>query len=288
MNGTILDGKLVKKELEEQIAERSLAFYQNVGRKPKLATIMVGNNPASRMYITMKKKACERVFMDNAIYHLKSATTEEILNLVERLNVDESVDGILIQHPLPKEIDEVSCFNAIRREKDVDGVGAISFGYMTENLPSYAPATAKAIMTILDFYQIPIQGKHAVVVGRSQILGKPVGMLLLNKNATVTLCHSKTENLEAHLQNADIVVAAVGKPNFIKPSSLKEGVIIIDAGYNKGNIGDVDNTNIEEVASYYTPVPGGVGPVTIATLLEQTMDAAEKKYAKVYNKRRGD
>lgn len=284
MNGTILDGKLVKKELEEQVAERSLAFYQNMGRKPKLATIMVGDNPASKMYIRMKKKACERVFMDNDIHHLESATTEEVLNLVERLNIDKNVDGILIQHPLPREIDETACFNAIRREKDVDGVGATSFGYMCEELPSYAPATAKAIMTILDFYHIPIEGKHAVVVGRSQILGKPVGMLLLNQNATVTLCHSKTENLEKHLASADIVVAAVGKPNFIKPSTLKDGVVVVDAGYNEGNIGDVDNTGLQEKASYYTPVPGGVGPVTIATLLEQTMDAAEKKQVKVYKK----
>lgn len=284
MSGIKLDGKLVKKELEEQIAERSLAFYQNRGRKPKLATIMVGDNPASEMYIRMKKKACERVFIDNDIYHLEGATTFEVMNLIERLNIDSNVDGILIQHPLPNEIDEVACFNLIKKEKDVDGVGAISFGYMTEKLPSYAPATAKAIMTILDFYQIPIEGKHAVVVGRSQILGKPVGMLLLNENATVTICHSKSKNLEQHLANADIVVAAVGKPNFIKPSSLKDGVVVIDAGYNKGNIGDVDNNGLIEKASFYTPVPGGVGPVTIATLLEQTMDAAEKNYQKKYKK----
>lgn len=284
MSGIKLDGKLVKKELEEQIAERSLAFYQNRGRKPKLATIMVGDNPASEMYIRMKKKACERVFIDNDIYHLEGATTFEVMNLIERLNIDSNVDGILIQHPLPNEIDEVACFNLIKKEKDVDGVGAISFGYMTEKLPSYAPATAKAIMTILDFYRIPIEGKHAVVVGRSQILGKPVGMLLLNQNATVTICHSKSKNLEQHLANADIVVVAVGKPNFIKPSSLKDGVVVIDAGYNKGNIGDVDNNGLIEKASFYTPVPGGVGPVTIATLLEQTMDAAEKNYQKKYKK----
>ena len=281
METKVLNGKVVAKALEENIKKRADNFYDNYGYRPLLATIIVGHNPASEMYVKMKMNACKRVGLESIKIEIdENAKTEDVLEVINKLNNDDKVTGILLQHPIAKHMDEGLCFDTIALEKDVDGVNTASFGKMTMKGEAFLSATPAAIMEIIDFYNIDIEGKHAVVVGRSPILGKPVSMLLLNKNATVTICHSKTKDLDEYLKTADIVVAAVGKPNFIKGDSLKDGVVIIDAGYNKGNIGDVDiNTCLDKVSAY-TPVPGGVGPVTIAKLLDQTMTAAENKKGK--------
>ena len=277
----ILNGKAVAKQLEENIKIRAQKFYEKYGYKPCLATIIVGHNPASEMYIKMKMNACNRVGLDAVKIEIdEQADTQDVLDAIEQLNNNDKITGILLQHPIAKHMDERLCFDSIAVHKDVDGVNTTSFGKMTMATDAFLPATPAAIMEILNFYNIELEGKHAVVVGRSPILGKPVSMLLLNHNATVTICHSKTKNLQQYLKLADIVVAAVGQPKFIKGEDLKEGVIIVDAGYNKGNIGDVDMETCLDKASAYTPVPGGVGPVTIAKLLDQTMTAAENNKIK--------
>ena len=207
-----------------------------------------------------------------------ATTTEELVEKIEELNRDERVHGILLQHPVPEHIDEQKCFNTISVEKDADGVNTDSFGRMTMKLDAFKSATPLSIMTILKAYNIEIAGKEAVVVGRSPILGKPVAMLLLNENATVTICHSKTKNLTEIVKRADIVVGAVGKPRFIKAEWVKDGAVLVDAGYNPGNIGDIDLENAASKSSAYTPVPGGVGPMTITSLMRQTIEAAEKAY----------
>jgi methylenetetrahydrofolate dehydrogenase (NADP+) / methenyltetrahydrofolate cyclohydrolase len=226
----------------------------------------------------MKGNECERLGIESKRIHLsEETTTEELIACIQELNNDEHVDGILLQHPVPSHIDERAAFESIAIEKDVDGVTSIGFGQLGFDFCEYPCCTPAAIMQIIDFYNIPVEGKHAVVVGRSPILGKPVSLLLLNRNATVTICHSKTKDLKTILKQADIVVAAVGKPNFIKGDWIKEGSVILDAGYNPGNIGDVDYEECVEKASAITPVPGGVGPVTISMLLKHTVDSAEKK-----------
>ena len=207
-----------------------------------------------------------------------NTTTEELLAEIETLNRDPGVNGILLQHPVPEQIDERACFDAIALEKDVDGVTSLGFGRMAMGEFAYGSATPTGIMTILDHYQIPIKGKRAVVVGRSPILGKPLAMMLLNRHATVTICHSRTIDLPAVVGEADIVVGAVGKPKFIQADWIKEGAVIVDAGYHPGGIGDVDLENAAPRSSAYTPVPGGVGPMTIVSLISQTLDAAEKQY----------
>jgi methylenetetrahydrofolate dehydrogenase (NADP+)/methenyltetrahydrofolate cyclohydrolase len=225
----------------------------------------------------MKGNACKRTgLIPRKIVLPKETTTMELLEEIAKLNEDDSVYGILLQHPVPAHIDEQACFNAIDIKKDVDGVNTDSFGRMAMGLPAHFPATPFAILSILDYYNLEVAKKEVVVIGRSPILGKPVAMMLLNKDATVTICHSKTENLPDVVRRADIVVAAVGKPNFVQKEWLKDGVILIDAGYNKGNIGDIDMDRAKESAAAYTPVPGGVGPVTIAKLMEQTVLAAER------------
>ena len=210
----------------------------------------------------------------------EETTTEELLAEIDRLNKDDRICGILLQHPVPKHIDEQKCFNFIAPEKDVDGVNVTSFGAMTMQLDAYKSATPFSIMSILKYYNIELEGKHAVVVGRSPILGKPVSMLLLNENATVTICHSRTKDLPYYTKQADILVAAVGKPKFIQADWVKDGVVLVDAGYNAGNVGDIDLEACAPKSSAYTPVPGGVGPVTIAKLMEQTVISAEKHMSK--------
>lgn len=277
MEPTILNGKALSLKIEEELKEKVEKLKQISGKTPVLATILVGDNPASVTYVRMKCKACERVGIESRQIHLQeSTTTEELLAIIQELNDDENVFGILLQHPVPKGIDEQLCFDAISTKKDVDGVSSISFGKMCNGEEAFVSATPLGIMRILEEYNIELEGKRAVVVGRSAILGKPVAMLLLNKNATVTICHSRTKNLEEILKQADIVVGAVGKPNFIKKEWLKEGVVLVDAGYNPGNIGDIDLENAKEIASAYTPVPGGVGPMTIASLMSQTVLSFEK------------
>lgn len=226
----------------------------------------------------MKVKACARNGIDSISYHLNNDTTqEELLELIKKLNDDVEIDGILLQHPLPSHLNEREAFNTIHLNKDVDGVTTTGFGNMAMGMDAYPSCTPAAIMKLLEHYKIQVEGKHAVVIGRSPILGKPIASLLLNANATVTICHSYTEGLEQIVSTADIVIAAVGKPNLVKGSWIKEGVVVIDAGYNAGNVGDVDFESCLDKASAITPVPGGVGPITIATLLYQTVLSASKK-----------
>ena len=274
---TLLDGKTLSKQIEENLKQRVEVLKDKLPFVPKLVTIIVGDNPASVTYVKMKKRACERVGLVSEIVSLeKETTTEELLDVIARLNGDEQVCGILLQHPVPRHIDEMKCFNAIALHKDVDGVNTGSFGAYTMGMDAFKCATPRGIMTLLKHYEIPMTGKHAVVIGRSPILGKPVAMLLLNENCTVTICHSRTENLPEIVKTADIVVGAVGKAKFVQKEWLKEGVVLVDAGYNEGNVGDIDLENCIDVCSAYTPVPGGVGPMTIASLMEQTVISAER------------
>ncbi|MFC5463969.1 bifunctional 5,10-methylenetetrahydrofolate dehydrogenase/5,10-methenyltetrahydrofolate cyclohydrolase [Lederbergia graminis] len=276
MDKIVLDGNVVAQEIREGLKTRIEKLKKN-GLIPCLATILVGDNPASETYVKMKGNACKRLGMKSIRVHLPEETsTSELVETIKELNNDNSVHGILLQHPVPPHIDERTAFEAIDIRKDVDGVTSTGYGQTALGFGEYPSCTPAAIMKILEHYQIQIDGKHAVVVGRSPILGKPVSALLLNANATVTTCHSRTSNLPEILKLADIVVAAVGKPEFIKGSWLKDGSIILDAGYNEGNVGDIDYKTCYEVASAITPVPGGVGPVTIATLLKQTVESAEK------------
>lgn len=277
----ILNGKQLSKIMEAELSERVSVIKEKTGITPVLATIIVGEDPASVTYVRMKGNACRRVGLEPLKVELpEETTTQELLAVIENLNNDEKVCGILLQHPVPKHIDEQKCFNSISLEKDVDGVNTASFGAMTMGLPAFNSATPAGIIEILDRYNINVAGKRAVVIGRSAILGKPVAMLLLNKNATVTICHSRTENLPEVVKEADIVVAAVGKPKFVQASWIKEGAVLIDAGYNPGNIGDIDLENCAKLSSAYTPVPGGVGPMTITMLMSQTVTAAERKFLK--------
>ncbi|SDM57746.1 methylenetetrahydrofolate dehydrogenase (NADP+) / methenyltetrahydrofolate cyclohydrolase [Fictibacillus solisalsi] len=276
-NKLILNGTRVATDIKEQLKGR-VEELTSRGVIPCLATVLVGDDPSSATYVRMKGNACEKLGILSKRIHLPAEiTTEDLLKTIHELNEDEAVHGILLQHPVPSHIDERAAFEAIDIEKDVDGVTSWGFGQTSFGFGSYPSCTPAAIMAILDYYDVPIEGKHAVVVGRSPILGKPVSMLLLNRNATVTTCHSRTQNLPEIVKQADIVVAAVGKPNFIKGDWIKPGAVVMDAGYNPGNIGDADYEECEKNAGAITPVPGGVGPVTISMLLKHTVDAAEKK-----------
>jgi len=273
----ILDGKLLASEIEADLKKRVAAVTERAGYKPALATVIVGENPASVTYVRMKGNACKRVGMNSHRIALpEETTTDELLNVIEKLNADRTVHGILLQHPVPPQIDEQRCFNAIAPEKDADGVNVTSFGAMSMKLEAFKGATPLSIMSILERFGIDVSGKEAVVIGRSPILGKPVAMLLLNADATVTVCHSKSKNLAEIVRRADIVVAAVGRARFVKADWIKEGAVLIDAGYNEGNVGDIDLENAAARSGAYTPVPGGVGPVTIMKLIEQTVISAER------------
>lgn len=272
----ILNGKELSIKLEEKLQKRVENLKNKLGYAPILATILVGNDEASKVYVKMKKNACARVGIESLAIELPDeTTTEQLLCKIDELNKNNKVVGILLQHPVPKQIDELKCFNAINILKDVDGVNTTSFGNMTMGMPAFVSATPKGIITLLKEYNIDLAGKHAVIVGRSAILGKPVAMLLLNENCTVTICHSKTKNLPDILKSADIIIGACGKSNFIQADWVKEGVVLVDAGYNKGNIGDID-PKASEKSSAYSPVPGGVGPMTIVSLMMQTVESAEK------------
>jgi methylenetetrahydrofolate dehydrogenase (NADP+)/methenyltetrahydrofolate cyclohydrolase len=272
----ILDGKATAKKIEAELSERVAKIKEASGRTPILATILVGEDPASATYVKMKGNACKRVGMESKKVVLsQETTTEELLAEITRLNDNEDVHGILLQHPVPEQIDERACFDAIAVSKDVDGVTCAGFGQMSMGLPAYGSATPQGIMRLLAEYDIAIEGKHAVVVGRSPILGKPMALMLLNKNATVTICHSRTQNLTDHIKQADIIVGAVGRPEFIRGEWIKEGAVVVDAGYHPGGVGDIELSVAAEKSSAYTPVPGGVGPMTIVTLISQTVAAAE-------------
>ena len=277
MPSKILDGKALAQLAEEDIKVH-VSNLKEKGITPALATILVGLDPASATYVKMKQNACARLGMDSIAVELsKDTTTQELLNTIEKLNSDNSVHGILLQHPVPSQINERQCFDAISVEKDVDGVTCIGFGQMTMGEEAYGSCTPAGIMRILEHYEIEISGKNAVVVGRSPILGKPMAMMLLNANATVTICHSRTANLQEHIQNADILVGAVGVPRLIQKDWIKNGAVVIDAGYHPAEkCGDIDLADIDSVASAHTPVPGGVGPMTINTLILNTLLAAQK------------
>ena len=278
MISKILDGKALAKLAEKDI-QTNVSILKEKGVTPTLATILVGLDPASATYVKMKQNACARLGMDSIAVELsKDTTTDELLNSINKLNNDKNVHGILLQHPVPSQINERKCFDAINVHKDVDGVTCLGFGQMTMGEKAFGSCTPAGIMRILKHYQVEISGKTAVVVGRSPILGKPMAMMLLNENATVTICHSRTKNLEEQIKNADIVIGAVGVPRLIQKDWIKEGAVVIDAGYHPAEkCGDIDLEGIDNIASAHTPVPGGVGPMTINTLILNTLLAAQKE-----------
>ncbi|SDK24488.1 bifunctional methylenetetrahydrofolate dehydrogenase/methenyltetrahydrofolate cyclohydrolase FolD [Microbulbifer yueqingensis] len=281
MSALVLDGKALAKKTEEELSARVAALKEKSGgQTPILATILVGDDPASATYVKMKGNACHRIGMDSMQVELPSSTTtEQLLAKIEELNANPNVHGILLQHPVPEQIDERACFDAIRLDKDVDGVTCLGFGRMAMGEEAYGCATPKGIMRLLEAYNIEIAGKHAVVVGRSPILGKPMAAMLLNANATVTTCHSRTRDLADHISRADIVVGAVGRPEFIKANWIKDGAVVVDAGYHPGGVGDIELAPLVDRVTAYTPVPGGVGPMTINTLIYQSVDSGERKIA---------
>jgi methylenetetrahydrofolate dehydrogenase (NADP+) / methenyltetrahydrofolate cyclohydrolase len=278
MTAIVLDGKALAQQMESELAGRvQKVIERSNGKVPVLATILVGDDPASATYVRMKGNACKRVGMESLRVVLPEATTtEELLAEIDRLNALPEVHGILLQHPAPGHIDERRCFDRISLAKDVDGVTVLGFGRMAMGEPAYGSATPAGIMRLLRHYAIPLDGRHAVVVGRSPILGKPIAMMLLNANATVTICHSRTQELPAVVGSADILVGAVGRPEFIKGAWIRDGAVAVDAGYHPGNVGDVELAAVIDRCAAYTPVPGGVGPMTIATLIAHTVEAAEK------------
>ncbi len=281
MTGLVLDGKALAKQIEGELAIRVQAVVARSGGKlPVLAAIIVGEDPASVTYVRMKGNACKRVGMESIQIRLpQESTTQNVLDEIDKLNVHPSVYGILIQHPVPKQVDERLCFDRIVLEKDVDGVTCLGFGRMAMQQPAHGSSTPAGIMRLLSHYKIPLEGRRAVIVGRSPILGKPLAMMLMNANATVTVCHSRTIDLPDVVRQGDIVVGAVGKAEFIKGDWIKPGAVVVDAGYNEGNVGDIELSAVIEKCAAYTPVPGGVGPMTIAMLITQTVEAAEKATA---------
>ncbi|ERP30923.1 bifunctional 5,10-methylenetetrahydrofolate dehydrogenase/5,10-methenyltetrahydrofolate cyclohydrolase [Chitinivibrio alkaliphilus] len=276
----ILDGKKYATEIEADLSLRVKTLV-NKGHAPALATILVGDDPASHTYVKMKGSACTRVGLVSRGIHLPAeTTTEELLQTIDELNADPAVRGIMLQHPAPKHIDERRCFDRISLEKDVDGLTCHGFGRMAMGESAFGAATPAGIMALLSHYEIPLAGKDAVVIGRSPILGKPLAMMLLAQNATVTICHSKTEGLAEKVAAADIVVGAVGIPRFIQADWISSGAVVIDAGYHPAEkCGDIDLEGCRERVSAYTPVPGGVGPMTIMTLMRQAVESAERFWA---------
>ncbi|MFF9869525.1 bifunctional 5,10-methylenetetrahydrofolate dehydrogenase/5,10-methenyltetrahydrofolate cyclohydrolase [Streptomyces sp. NPDC013953] len=278
----LMDGSGLARRLVEDTAVRAADLTRRTGSRPCLATVLVGEDPASVTYVRMKRARCEKAGIRSRHIELPATTTTgELVATLRSLSDDPDVHGILLQHPVGPHIDERAAFEAIAPEKDVDGVTTTSFATMSFGLPGFVSCTPGGIMRLLDAYDVDPAGKRAVVVGRSAILGKPAGMLLLARNATVTYCHSHTPaaDLSAALREADIVVAAVGRARFIRGEDIKPGAVVIDAGYNEGNVGDVDFEGAAVRAGLITPVPGGVGPMTIAVLLAQTVDAAERQLA---------
>jgi len=276
---TLIDGKATAQTLQQSVAARVERITAATGQPPCLATVMVGADPGSVTYTRMKRNRCEKVGMRSMKIELdETTTTEQLIGKIRELADDPAINGILLQHPVPEGVDERAAFEAIPTEKDVDGTSLTSFGAMWFGLDGNSSCTPAGMMKLLDAYGVELQGKHAVVIGRSAILGKPMAGLLLNRHATVTICHSRTADLPGTVQQADVVIAAVGKAKFVQGDWIKQGAVVLDAGYNPGNIGDVDFDAAAERASLITPVPGGVGPMTIATLLEQTADATVRQW----------
>jgi methylenetetrahydrofolate dehydrogenase (NADP+) / methenyltetrahydrofolate cyclohydrolase len=276
LSADVIDGIAVAHRILADTASRATHFAEIAGRRPCLATVLVGDDPASHTYVRMKTNRCRAVGLDTRNHHLPdTVATTDAVALVTKLADDNTVDGILVQHPMPPQIDERQVFEAITPTKDVDGVTGASFASMALGDKGFQPCTPAGIMRLLDAHDIDPAGQRAVVIGRSPILGRPVGMMLLARDATVTYCHSKTVDLAGVVGDADIVVAAVGRPELIRGAWIKPGAVVIDAGYNPGNVGDVEFTAAAQRARLITPVPGGVGPTTIAVLLAQTVEAAQ-------------
>ena len=274
-NATLMDGSAVARGILARAGERAMNFQSRTGKKPCLAAVLVGDDPASVTYVRMKANRSRKLGLDSREVVLPAQTsTRELVDVISGLSGDPDVNGILLQHPVPPHIDERAAFEAIAPHKDVDGVTVHSFGAMSFGLPGFVSCTPGGILRLLDAYEVDLRGMNAVVVGRSPILGKPAGMLLLARDATVTFCHSRTADLASVIATADVVVAAAGQPELVRGTWLKPGAVVLDAGYNPGNVGDVAFAEAAERASLITPVPGGVGPMTIAVLLDQTVDAA--------------
>ncbi|WP_327173574.1 bifunctional 5,10-methylenetetrahydrofolate dehydrogenase/5,10-methenyltetrahydrofolate cyclohydrolase [Streptomyces sp. NBC_01336] len=271
----LMDGTGLAKHIVGEAAAKAAEISRRTGTSPCLTTVLVGEDPASVTYVRMKRARCAKAGIQSRHIGLPAATTTaELIDTLANLSGDPEVHGILLQHPCGPHIDERAAFEAIAPEKDVDGVTMHSFAAMSFALPGFVSCTPGGVMRLLEAYDVELAGKRAVVVGRSAILGKPVGMLLLAKDATVTYCHSRTADLSAIVREADVVVAAVGRPRLIRGEDIKPGAVVIDAGYNPGNVGDVDFDTARTRARLITPVPGGVGPMTIAVLLAQTVEAA--------------
>ncbi len=280
MAAQVLDGKALAQRTEQALAGRVATLRERLGQAPILATILVGDDPASATYVRMKQNACHRIGMESIAVELPADTgTAQLLERIDELNANPACHGILLQHPVPAQVDERAAFDRIALHKDVDGVTCLGFGRMAMGERAYGSATPAGIVRLLDHYEVPLQGMHAVVVGRSPILGKPMALMLLNRHCTVTICHSRTQDLPTLVRQADLVVGAVGKPRFIEADWIKDGAVVVDAGYHPGGIGDVDLEGIVDRARAYTPVPGGVGPMTINTLILQTVESAEGSFA---------
>ena len=278
MSAKILDGKKIAADIRASVKNEARLLKER-GKVPGLAVVLVGDNPASKVYVGQKEKGCLEAGFASFLHRLPATTTEEdLLDLVKKLNGDPTVHGILVQLPLPEQINEEKVITAIKPEKDVDGFSPVNLGRLMAGMAAIEPCTPKGIMRLLEESGIELKGKEAVVIGRSNIVGKPVALMLLAKSATVTICHSRTRDLAEHTKRADILVAAVGQPRFITADMVKEGVVVIDVGINRleeGLVGDVDFEGVSEKASWITPVPGGVGPMTIAMLLENTLEQAK-------------
>ncbi|MFC8235586.1 bifunctional 5,10-methylenetetrahydrofolate dehydrogenase/5,10-methenyltetrahydrofolate cyclohydrolase [Streptomyces sp. NPDC056661] len=273
-----MDGTALARRIIETSSATAAELRLRTGTAPCLATVLVGEDPASVTYVRMKRRRCESAGIESRHVTLPAtSTTQDVVDAVTALSADPGVHGILLQHPVGPHIDERAAFEAIDPAKDVDGVTMHSFATMSFGLPGFVSCTPGGIVRLLDEYDVDLAGKQAVVVGRSAILGKPAGMLLLGRDATVTYCHSRTADLPSVVREADVLLAAVGKPRFIAGADIKPGAVVIDAGYNEGNVGDVDFETAAERARLITPVPGGVGPMTIAVLLEQTVAAAARQ-----------
>lgn len=275
----ILDGKALAQQIEAEIKSKVEGLSQK-GITPGLAVILVGNDPASQSYVNMKAKACKRTGIYSITHEMpENIAQDSLLQTIQMLNLNPNIDGILVQLPLPKHIDTTAVLETIAPHKDVDGFHPFNMGRIFANLESFTPATPMGVLTLLEHYKIPIQGKNVVIVGASNIVGKPLGALFLNKNATITLCHIYTKDLIQHTKKADILCVAVGNPNLITQEMVKEGAIIVDIGISKlpnGKIvGDVDFENVAPLCEFITPVPGGVGPMTIASLLQNTLKSAK-------------
>lgn len=277
----IIDGKELAKNIRESLKDE-VKVLKNAEIYPKLAVIMVGEDKASKVYVKNKSKACEDVGIEYEEYLLPASTKmQELLELIEKLNNEETIHGILVQSPLPNGLDANEAFRAISPKKDVDGFHPINVGKLSLNQDCFISCTPYGIIKMLESYNIPIEGANAVIIGRSNIVGKPLAKCLLNKNATVTVCHSKTKNLREITKNADILIAAIGKPKFVTEDMVKKGATVIDVGINRTDdgklVGDTDFENIKEKVQYITPVPGGVGPMTIAMLMHNVVKAAKQQ-----------